>query len=215
MNVKSAKFLQSATGLEDCPKPSMPEFAFIGRSNVGKSSLINMLTGKHGLAKVSGTPGKTKLINFFTINESWRLVDLPGYGYARVSRGEVQGFTELISDYLLERENLKQIFVLIDSRVEPQQIDLEFVAWLAEAKAPFSLIFTKVDKISMPTLEENVHRFTSTLEMGEIEIAKVYSSSATEKLGKGLILSGIQKMLPSVKTGKKKKSTISLGWMKK
>lgn len=215
MNVKSANFLTSATGLEDCPKSSKPEFAFIGRSNVGKSSLINMLTGKHGLAKVSSTPGKTKLINFFTINDSWNLVDLPGYGFARVSRGEQKAFTDLINDYLLERENLKQIFVLIDSRSEPMQIDLEFVAWLAEAEAPFTIIFTKVDKVSMPALEENVRNFTHTLESGGVEIPRVLSSSAKENLGRGIVLAEIQKLLPKVKTGKKKKSNIQLGWLKK
>ncbi|MCH6258666.1 ribosome biogenesis GTP-binding protein YihA/YsxC [Puniceicoccaceae bacterium K14] len=215
MNVKSAKFLTSATGLEDCPKSSMPEFAFIGRSNVGKSSLINLLTGKQGLAKVSSTPGKTKLINFFTINDSWSLVDLPGYGYARVSKGEQEGFTELIGDYLLERENLKQIYVLIDSRNEPMQIDLEFIAWLREADAPLTIIFTKVDKVSMPELQGNVNRFTQTLESGGVDIPKVLSSSSKDKLGRGLILSSIQKLLPKGKSAKKKKVNISLGWMKK
>ena len=148
MLVKSAAFVVSNTDINKCPKPSLPEYAFIGRSNVGKSSLINMLTNKKGLAKVSGKPGKTQLINHFLINESWYLVDLPGYGYARVSKSKRQEFSQFIKTYLLKRKSLMCLFVLIDSRLTPQEVDLEFMQWLAHHKVPFVMCFTKQDKLS-------------------------------------------------------------------
>jgi GTP-binding protein len=148
MKIKSAVFKMSAKNLEAAPDWERPEFAFIGRSNVGKSSMINMLSNREGLAKVSATPGKTQLLNFFIMNEHWSLVDLPGYGYAKVAKSEKINFNESVGDYLEHRENLRQVFVLIDSRLPPQPIDLDFVTWLGDCGVPFSLVFTKADKQS-------------------------------------------------------------------
>src|SRR5450432_379713 len=145
MKIKSAVFDVSAPDLESCPRWALPEFAFIGRSNVGKSSLINMLAERRELAKVSVTPGKTKLINFFVINDRWSLVDLPGYGYAEVAKKERNEFNKSVGDYLGERKNIYCVFVLIDSRLPPQRIDLEFLEWLVGRAVPFALVFTKMD----------------------------------------------------------------------
>lgn len=147
MKIQSARFELSAVSLETCPDSRLPEFAFIGRSNVGKSSLLNQLCSQAGLARVSGTPGRTREINFFTINGAWSLVDLPGYGYARASKTDRERFNEFVSEYLRERENLCCAFVLIDARHVPQQLDLEFVQWLVEGEIPFALVFTKADCI--------------------------------------------------------------------
>jgi GTP-binding protein len=155
MKIQTSKFKTSAISFDRCLAPDFPEFAFIGRSNVGKSSLINLLTNKEGLARISKTPGRTREINFFSINDSWNLVDLPGYGYAKVSKSQRDQFNEFVSDYLLNRETLTGIFVLIDSRHTPQKIDLEFLAWLIEAQLPFALIFTKTDK-SKPKLVRRI-----------------------------------------------------------
>jgi GTP-binding protein len=159
MKIQSAKFKTSAVTFDRCLAPDLPEFAFIGRSNVGKSSLINLLTNKEGLARVSKTPGRTREINFFSINNAWNLVDLPGYGYAKVSKSQREQFNEFVSDYLLNRETLTGTFVLIDARHTPQKIDLEFVAWLIEAQLPFALIFTKTDKIKPRLVLKNVGLF--------------------------------------------------------
>lgn len=159
MKIQSAKFKTSAVTFDRCLAPDLPEFAFIGRSNVGKSSLINLLTNKEGLARVSKTPGRTREINFFSINDAWNLVDLPGYGYAKVSKFQREQFNEFVSDYLLNRETLTGTFVLIDARHTPQKIDLEFVAWLIEAQLPFALIFTKTDKIKPRLVLKNVGLF--------------------------------------------------------
>ena len=159
MKIQSARFKKSAVSLDRCSAPELPEFAFIGRSNVGKSSLINLLTNKDGLARVSKTPGRTREINFFTINDAWNLVDLPGYGYAKVSKSQRDQFNEFVSDYLLNRESLAGTFVLIDSRHTPQKIDLEFVAWLIEAQLPFALIFTKTDKSKARVVRKNIELF--------------------------------------------------------
>ena len=159
MKIQSAKFKTSAVTFDRCLAPDLPEFAFIGRSNVGKSSLINLLTNKEGLARVSKTPGRTREINFFSINNAWNLVDLPGYGYAKVSKFQREQFNEFVSDYLLNRETLTGTFVLIDARHTPQKIDLEFVAWLIEAKLPFALIFTKTDKIKPRLVLKNIGLF--------------------------------------------------------
>ena len=159
MKIQSAKFKTSAVTFDRCLAPDLPEFAFIGRSNVGKSSLINLLTNKEGLARVSKTPGRTREINFFSINDAWNLVDLPGYGYAKVSKSQREQFNEFVSDYLLNRETLTGTFVLIDARHTPQKIDLEFVAWLIEAQLPFALIFTKIDKIKPRLVLKNVGLF--------------------------------------------------------
>ena len=214
MKITSAVFNKSASDLASCPRASLPEFAFIGRSNVGKSSLINMLTLRKDLAKVSGTPGKTKLINFFTINGAWSLVDLPGYGYAKVRKGEQLGFNKSAAEYLEKREGLTQVFVLIDSRYEVMPIDLEFIAWVRDFEAPYALIFTKTDKVSRTVWEENIEVFKENLAANEIEIPKILASSSTQRKGRGEILSYIQSLLAK-KAGAKKKTTVSLGWMKK
>lgn len=164
MKIKSAEFETSAKSLETCPAPGVPELAFIGRSNVGKSSLINMLSGRRGqLAKVSSTPGKTRLINFFNIDQQWRLVDLPGYGYAKISKKARMIFRDFVSEYLTNRENLLGVFVLIDSRLTPQDIDLDYITWLGEIEAPFALIFTKTDKLSKTAAQKSVDRFLAAL----------------------------------------------------
>jgi GTP-binding protein len=163
MRIKTAEFVTSARSLAECPDWGFPEFAFIGRSNVGKSSLINLLAGRHDLAKVSATPGKTRLLNFFLINKQWSLVDLPGYGYAKTPQGERFDFQERAGDYLEQRHHLRRAFVLIDSRHKPQRIDLEFTAWLGSANVPFSLIFTKTDKQSAGKTRESVALFLETI----------------------------------------------------
>ncbi|KAA6306059.1 putative GTP-binding protein EngB, partial [termite gut metagenome] len=147
MVIKTAEFVISNTDVQKCPMGNLPEYAFVGRSNVGKSSLINMLTGKKGLAMTSSTPGKTWLINHFLINNDWYLVDLPGYGYAKRSHKSQKQISVLIENYILEREQLTNLFVLVDSRLAPQKIDLEFIEWLGENNIPFSIVFTKVDKL--------------------------------------------------------------------
>lgn len=159
MQIKSAEFVTSAAELGECPDWPHSEVAFIGRSNVGKSSIINMLTGRHGLAKVSSTPGKTRLLNFFLINQQWGLVDLPGYGYAKGPRAEQDRFNELVAGYLVSREQLRQLFVLIDSRHSPQSNDLEFLSRLTEIEMPFSLAFTKADKLPARKAKAHVRAF--------------------------------------------------------
>jgi GTP-binding protein len=163
MQIKSAEFMVSARGLDECPAWAHPEFAFIGRSNVGKSSLINLLAHRHSLAKVSATPGKTRLLNFFLINGAWSLVDLPGYGFAKVSKSAKFDFYERAGDYLERRPNLRRAFVLIDSRHKPQRIDLDFLEWLGGVGAPFSLVFTKSDKQSAAKTQASVDLFLETL----------------------------------------------------
>ena len=189
MIIRSANLLASAPDLASCPESGLPEFAFIGRSNVGKSSLINMLTRKSGLARVSATPGKTRLINLFAINERWVLADLPGYGYAKVSRKERSQFSRFTTDYLQGRPNLLGTFVLIDSRLSPQQIDLDFLSWMVESGLPFILIFTKADKLSPKAAQANVDAFLLRLkEISPDEPAWCLSSSKDAK-GRTEILS--------------------------
>lgn len=159
MKISSAEFKTSAPDYELCPEELLPEFAFIGRSNVGKSSLINMLVGKKGLAKVSSTPGATQMINFFTVNENWLLVDLPGYGYSKTPQKLREQFQKTVSDYLALRQTLRCVFVLIDGRLTPQKIDLEFCNWLAHGGIPFVLTFTKADKVKKGKLSSNVESF--------------------------------------------------------
>ena len=159
MKIKSATFQLSAADISACPAWAWREFAFVGRSNVGKSSLINMLCGKANLAKVSALPGKTQLLNFFLMNEAWSLVDLPGYGFAQVTKQRKYDFSVLISEYLEQRTNLARVFVLIDSRLTPQRIDLDFVGWLEGCGVPFSLVFTKADKLKPTKLQANIHLF--------------------------------------------------------
>ena len=183
MKIKSAVFKTSARDLASSPEWDFPEFAFIGRSNVGKSSLINMLTNRDGLAKVSSTPGKTRLLNFFVINDAWCLVDLPGYGYAKVSKSEKVDFNESAGDYLAGRENLRRVFVLIDSRLTPQAIDLDFVAWLRSTRVPFALVFTKADKQSAGKTRATIDAFLTESGAGEAAVVVSSSKEATGRFG--------------------------------
>ena len=196
MKIKSAEFEVSAPALRSCPIWALPEFAFIGRSNVGKSSLINLLTERRELAKVSDTPGKTKLINFFVINGAWSLVDLPGYGYASVGVQRRLEFNEAVADFLSARRNLRCVFVLIDSRLPPQKIDLEFLRWLGGlASVPFALIFTKVDKQSATQGQANVEKFKKALHEFRAEAPDIMVSSAKTRAGRTDILNYIEKIL--------------------
>ncbi len=188
MKIKTSEFIISNTDLKKCPKPDKPEYAFIGRSNVGKSSLINMITGRKQLAKISGKPGKTRLINHFLINEQWYLVDLPGYGYAKVSKKERGLWKGFIKDYILERENLMNLFVLIDSRHIPQNNDLEFMQHLGENGVPFAIIFTKLDKLSKKQIEENIAYYKNELLKTWAELPIYFLSSAVNKTGQKEIL---------------------------
>jgi GTP-binding protein len=188
MRVSSAEFLQSSPGLEGCPPDEVPEFAFIGRSNVGKSSLLNLLTGKQGLARVSQTPGCTQLINFFKINGSFRMVDLPGYGYAKVPKGHRVAFQEIIAGYIADRPNLQRVFVLLDSRHEPQKIDLEFLEWLDEVERPFALVFTKTDKLKPSHVKKNTDSFLQALMSFHSATPDVFLTSSKTRDGKREIL---------------------------
>lgn len=183
MNVK-AEFVKSAPKWSDCPEPNIPEYAFIGRSNVGKSSLINMLADKKDLAKTSGTPGKTQLLNIFLMNETWYLTDLPGYGYARVSKVKRGQFQKMITNYLTQRPNLINTFVLIDCRIPPQKIDLEFMEWLGENQIPFSMVFTKIDKISSTALQKALLNYRKEMLKTWESMPQVFTSSATGKIGR-------------------------------
>lgn len=195
MRIKEAVFVISNTELKNCPTDKKPEFAFIGRSNVGKSSLINMLTGKKNLAKTSGTPGKTQLINHFLIDDSWYLVDLPGYGYAKASKSMRSKWEKFISDYLTKRETLMNIFVLLDSRLEPQKIDLEFMNWCGEKGLPFSLVFTKIDKLSSSVLQKNLAKYRKEMLKYWEEMPPVFTSSSTSGHGQEPILNYIELIL--------------------
>ena len=183
MIVKSAEFICSNTQISKLPPPVKPEYAFIGRSNVGKSSLINMLAGKKGLAKTSQTPGKTQLINHFLINDSWYIVDLPGYGYARASKSKKADWSKFIHTYLDKRESLQCVLVLIDSRLEPQKIDLEFCNWLGEKGLSFILVFTKADKQSTTKTDQNIALFKKAMSASFEEIPKYFVTSAETQLG--------------------------------
>lgn len=194
----NATFLKSSTLLEQCPATDRPEFAFIGRSNVGKSSLINMLVNKKNLAKTSGTPGKTRLINHFDISSNkgaWYLVDLPGYGYAKISRSEREKWEVMIETYLSERENLVCTFVLIDVRHEPQKIDLEFCLKLGQDGIPFALVFTKADKEKPGAVERNVNAFCDKLLEQFAELPNIFITSATERTGRERLLNFIGQSL--------------------
>lgn len=194
MIIKTAEFIQSVTDWRKCPTANLPEYAFIGRSNVGKSSLINMLVNNKKLAKTSSKPGKTQTINHFLINKNWYLVDLPGYGYASISKAMREKWQKMISDYLLKRANLQIIFVLIDSRLEPQKIDLEFINNLGASGIPFALIFTKTDKISPSKVQSNVQKFYNKLaEEWEEMPYRMLSSSETGK-GREDILNYIEQI---------------------
>jgi GTP-binding protein len=192
MQISSATFVISNTSYEKCPKEILPEYAFIGRSNVGKSSLINMLAGVKKLAKTSTTPGKTQLINHFIINESWYLADLPGYGYAKTSKDTRAKWEKMIKDYLLKRKNLLTTFLLVDSRIEPQQSDLDVMEWMGENGIPFTIIFTKTDKLTRNEIAKNIGHYKKSLGESWDELPDMILSSATTKLGKEEILDFIE-----------------------
>lgn len=191
MIIKDAKFVVSNTDITKCPEDGKPEYAFIGRSNVGKSSLINMLTDRKNLAKTSGTPGKTQLINHFIINDDWYLVDLPGYGYARTSKSNRSKWEQFISEYLTQRNTLINIFVLLDSRLEPQKIDIEFMTWCAEEQLPFSMVFTKIDKLSSSALQKNLAAYKKEMLKQWAEMPPVFTTSAESKFGREKLLNYI------------------------
>jgi GTP-binding protein len=188
MKVTEAIFLQSNTEYQKCPKPDKPEYAFIGRSNVGKSSLINTIVQKKGLAKTSQTPGKTQLINHFFIDKKWYLVDLPGYGYAKISKTERDKFEAMIFDYLENRENLLLTFVLIDVRHEPQKIDMEFMNRLGETGIPFSIVFTKADKLSKTAVDKNVELYQQKMLESWEEMPQFFVTSSVSGSGREEIL---------------------------
>ena len=190
-----AKFKCSSEKISQVPKDNLKDIAFIGRSNVGKSSLVNMLTGINGLAKVSGTPGKTRLINHFLVNDSWYLVDLPGYGYAKVSKETRGEFSKLILDYVLKCEKMHFLFVLVDSRLEPQKIDLNFIELLGENGVPFGIIFTKADKLSQAQLNRNITAYKRTLSEQWEELPPMLVSSSEKRRGREEILAFIEECL--------------------
>ncbi len=194
MVIKKAEFVTSSPDVGLCPEGERPEYAFIGRSNVGKSSLINMLTQRGKLAKTSSTPGKTMLINHFLINEQWHIVDLPGYGYARRSKGEKEKLARMIRGYILARRQLANLFLLIDSRLEPQKIDLEFVEWLGENGIAFSIVFTKADKISKSKLALNIASFMRKLEEEWEELPPHFVTSSETRLGRDAVLDYIEQI---------------------
>ncbi len=198
MKINSAEFEISNSRADQCPKSNIPEYAFIGRSNVGKSSLINMLTQRKGLAMTSSTPGKTMLINHFRINDEWYLVDLPGYGYAKRSKKDQEKLQNIISFYVLEREQLTNLFVLIDSRLKPQKIDLEFIEWLGENSVPFSIIFTKADKNKKGELRKNVDTFLATLREQWEELPPHFITSSESRLGREELLNYIENINKSI-----------------
>lgn len=195
LEVKQAEFIKSSSDLKQCPESSLPEFAFIGRSNVGKSSIINMITGRKSLARTSATPGKTRLINHFSIDNAWLLVDLPGYGFAKISRTEREKWTKMIQNYLTGRKNLKNVFLLIDSRVEPQKNDIEFMQWLNNNKLPFTLIFTKSDKLTQKELMQNLKIYKAELMNIFNPLPLALVTSAKLKKGRPEILSLIEELI--------------------
>lgn len=192
MEIKSASFLVSNTDIRKCPKPDKPEYAFIGRSNVGKSSLINMLTNKKTLAKISVRPGKTQLINHFLINNEWYLVDLPGYGYANVPIAEKKKWESFIRRYILERPNLYCLFVLIDSRHKPQEVDLNFIEWLGTNQIAFAIVFTKSDKLKPEEIDQSIDLYKETLLGFWEELPSVFVTSSEKFAGREEILSYIE-----------------------
>ncbi len=195
MTIKSAEYTISSARVQQCPAGELPEFAFIGRSNVGKSSLINMLTGRLNLAKTSSTPGKTVLINHFLINAQWYLVALPGYGYAKRGMQQRDELQRMISGYILQREQMMNLFLLIDSRHEPQRIDLEFIEWLGENGIPFSIVFTKADKLSKGKLVANVKQYLSELSKQWEELPPYFITSSETRQGRDEVLDYIEKIL--------------------
>jgi GTP-binding protein len=195
MKIVNAEFISSYADVSKCPPPDKPEFAFIGRSNVGKSSLINMITGQRKLAKTSVTPGKTQTINHYLINELWYLVDLPGYGYANVSKSTRAGFGAMIENYVTKRENLTSLFILIDSRLPPQAIDLDFIEWAGNKEIPLALLFTKIDKLSRNDLNKNLKVYERKLLTRWEELPTTILTSSETKSGKEEILTLIQELI--------------------
>jgi GTP-binding protein len=194
MEIKQAEFSLSSPMVGMCPKDTKPEYAFIGRSNVGKSSLINMLTNNKRLAKTSSTPGKTLLINHFIINKEWYLVDLPGYGFAKRSKKEVDKLDQMIRGYILQREQLVNVFVLVDIRLEPQKIDLEFIEWLGLSGIPFSILFTKADKLTANKANQAVETYRQKLMETWEELPPMFVTSAEKKTGRSEVLDYIEKI---------------------
>lgn len=200
MIIKGVEFVMSNSDMRKCPKPDRPEYAFIGRSNVGKSSLINMVMNKKNLAKTSSTPGKTQLINHFVVNESWYLVDLPGYGYAKVPKAQKVKFERIISDYILQRENLVCVFVLIDLRHTPQQIDLEFMEWLGLSSIPFTMVFTKLDKLKQSEIQPKLKKYREKMLEKWDELPIQVITSAEKKNGRDELLDYIDNFNTDFKT---------------
>jgi GTP-binding protein len=198
VNISSAIFDCSAPDLDSCPDESLPEFAFIGRSNVGKSSLLNLLAGKDGLARTSPTPGFTKLINIFTMNKTWRLVDLPGYGFAEGAKKHSARFNHAVSQYLKQRTNLCLVFALIDSGLEPQDIDLEFVEWLARNAVPFVLVFTKTDKVAPAMVQANIAAFTARIAGWFEQLPAIFICSVTAQKGRQELLGVIGESVTAI-----------------
>ena len=199
MEITSAEFVISNTDVKKCPPGIFPEYAFIGRSNVGKSSLINMLTGRKGLAMTSATPGKTMLINHFLINKNWYIVDLPGYGYARRGQKGQEQIQRIIETYILQREQMTSLFVLVDSRHEPQAIDLSFIEWLGENGVPFAIVFTKADKLTNGKVKDNVNKYLKKLTEQWEELPPHFVSSSEKKTGRQEILDYIDSINRSLK----------------
>lgn len=198
MEIKKSVFTVSSSQLSQCPNDSKAEYAFIGRSNVGKSSLINMLCNHKNLAKTSSMPGKTLLINHFLINDEWFLVDLPGYGYAKRSKNERQKLEQMISSYILQREQLVNVFVLVDIRLEPQQIDLEFIDWLGRSQIPFAIVFTKADKLSGAKVNANTKKYLEKLSETWEELPRYFITSAEKKSGREEVLDYIEQINKSL-----------------
>lgn len=199
MDIKSAEFIISNTDYRKCPESNLPEYAFIGRSNVGKSSLINMLCNRNGLAMTSSKPGKTLLINHFLINNNWHLVDLPGYGYATAGKSIRQQLKDIIESYILKREQLTCVFLLVDCRHEPQKIDLEFMNWMGENAVPFSIVFTKLDKLSAVRYRESIKAYQEKLHETWEELPPVFATSADKRIGRDELLDYIDSINKSLK----------------
>lgn len=198
MDIKSASFVVSNSDYKKCPETGMPEFAFIGRSNVGKSSLINMLTGVKGLAKTSSKPGKTQLINHFLVNGQWYIVDLPGYGYAQSSKNNREKWYKMISDYILNRQTLVNLYVLIDSRIPPQRIDLEFISFMGRHEVPLSIIFTKTDKEKQREIMKNIKAFKQELQQEWEELPNMFLTSSVSGRGRNHVLDHIETIINSL-----------------